>query len=362
MTTRRPGIVLRLRVALGLLAGLRVHDLRAAGSFMERTYPDAGRPVRLARFFRWAVGQMLGAIPAAMTATTFASSVSRTSVWLADENPLLGHPWADDPDARLPEEVEVAVIGAGFTGAACAYHWSKGSSGTMAVLEMDEAASGASGRNEGVVVMGRFFAFVKGTMLAGLGRARADLSPEQRDKLAARFAAAYVESAYKNADMIEQTIEEEGFECDYTRRGWVQGQEIGTQASLDESVRLGKEAGFDDWGRIEPDQVLALSGMRVDSPAGFSRRAATWHPARWVWSLLSTAIRAGNVALFTQTRVLRVEDRGDRYAVHTDRGTVLARHVINATESHTAAIYPQLRGVLYPLQTQVAYARADRTP
>ena len=42
-----------------------------------------------------------------------------------------------------------AVIGAGFTGSACAYHWSKQDDGrTMAVLEMNEAASGASGRNE----------------------------------------------------------------------------------------------------------------------------------------------------------------------------------------------------------------------
>ena len=355
-STRRPGIAFRFRVALGLLAGLRVHDLRAAGSLIGRMQPHSGGPARLVRFLRWAAGQMLGAIPDSMATTTFASHVSRTSVWLASENPLLGHPWAEEPGARIPDEVDVVVIGAGFTGAACAYHWSRGGGGTMAVLEMNEAASGASGRNEGVVVMGRFFAFVKSTMLAGLARTRADLSPEQRNKLASQFASAYAGSAYKNADMIERTIKEEGFECDYTRQGWVQGQEVETQATLEDSVRVGREAGFDDWDRIEPEEVLERSGMTVGAPAGFSRRAATWHPARWVWSLLSTAIGAGDVSLFTRTRVLSVEDRGDRYAVHTDRGDVLARHVINATESHSATIYPQLRGLLHPVQTQAAYA------
>ena len=122
----------------------------------------------------------------------------------------------------------------------------------MAVLEMSEAASGASGRNEGVVVMGRFFAFVKSAMLGGLARTRSDLSPEQRDRLASQFASAYAGSAYKNADMIERTIKEEGFECEYTRQGWVQGQEVETQAALEESVRVGREAGFDDWDRIKP--------------------------------------------------------------------------------------------------------------
>ena len=36
---------------------------------------------------------------------------------------------------------------------------------------MNEAASGASGRNEGVVVMGRFYAYVKKMMLDDLALA-----------------------------------------------------------------------------------------------------------------------------------------------------------------------------------------------
>ena len=45
----------------------------------------------------------------------------------------------------------------------------------MVLLEMNEAASGASGRNEGVVVMGRFYAYVKKMMLDDLPRVRPDL-------------------------------------------------------------------------------------------------------------------------------------------------------------------------------------------
>ena len=354
-TSPRPNILSRLAVAVGLLLGLRRHDLRAARSLMCRTYPNQSLPVRLVRFTAWVASQMFGAISSAMATTTFAKDVSRTSIWLAAENPLANHPWATDPGARLPEDVDVAVIGAGFTGSACAYHWSKQSGGTMAVLEMNEASSGASGRNEGLVVMGRFFAMVKGTVLEHFNRKRKDLTPERRDRLASKFAAAYVKSAYKNADLIEQTVKDEGFDCDYAREGWVQGQDQGDEAELDKTVRLGLEAGFDDWAKIQPDEVFEKSGMAVETPAGYSKRSASWHPAKWVWSLLTAALKADHVELFTNTRVLRVEDQGEHYVVHTSRGTIRCRFVINATESYTAILHSQFRNVLSAIQTQAAY-------
>jgi glycine/D-amino acid oxidase-like deaminating enzyme len=54
----------------------------------------------------------------------------------------------------LPEQVEVAVIGAGLVGAAAAYHWSKEGASSLVILEMHDPASGAGGRNAGVVTMG----------------------------------------------------------------------------------------------------------------------------------------------------------------------------------------------------------------
>ena len=117
---------------------------------------------------------MLSAIPDALTTASFASRVSRTSVWLSSDNPVANVPWSHTPGAEIPREAEVVVIGAGFTGAACAYHWSKQTAaGNMVVLEMNEASSGASGRNEGLVVMGRYYAMVKGTVEQHLARVRA---------------------------------------------------------------------------------------------------------------------------------------------------------------------------------------------
>ena len=354
MPARGPGVLTRTRVALGLLADLRGHDIHAAWTFMHRTWPQDAAPVRLLKFAGWTLRQMFGIIPDALTTVSFADEPSKVSLWLSTPNPLANHPWSTNRDTRLPEDVDVAVIGAGFTGAACAYHWSKQEGGTMAVLEMNEAASGASGRNEGLVVMGRFYAYARSTVLDHFHRARKDLNTEQRERLASQFADKYVRSAYKNADLIESTIRDEGYDCDYARQGWVQAQWDSAQEELDESVRLGEEAGFDDWVKISAQQVLEMSGMKAEYPAGLSKGASSWHPAKWVWSLLSTALESERVMLFTHTKVTSVASRGEHYELDTSRGMIRARYVINATESYSALLHPQLRGVLHAVQSQAS--------
>ncbi len=304
----------------------------------------------------WVLPQVFYVIPNALSSVSFARPISRVPIWLAEGNPFANYPWSTQPDAKLPEEVQVAVIGAGFTGAACAYHWAKHGKDTVVILDMNDPASAASGSNEGLIVMGRYFAMVKGTVRKHLDRTRADLTPAQRDKLASQFAAAYAKSAYKNADLIEKTIAAEGYDCDYARNGWIQIADERDQGALEESLHLDWRSGFDDRKIILPAEALNLGGIKLDCPASFSTGAAHFHPAKWVWSLLKTALEQPFVSLFTNTRVLRVEDAGDYYEVHTTRGMIKARFVINATESFTGLLHEQYRNLIEPVQTQAAFA------
>lgn len=346
----------RMMVGLRLLFGLRGHDFRAARTFMDTFHSKALWPVRVIRVCGWALGQMFGAIPKALTTVTFADEVSKTPIWLAEGNRLANHPWDAEPRAKLPDRTDTVIIGAGMTGAACAYHWSKHAGDrTAVVLEMHDPAWGASGRNEGLVVMGRYFSMVRDTVLPHLDRVRSDLGDEARRQLAQQFAAAYTRSAYKNADLIEQTVREEGFECDYARKGWIQARSESAQSSLRESVEAGRAHGFDDWTFLTPEEVRETGGMIVDTPAGFSRRAASFHPAKWVWSLLETALKRPEVQLFTRTRVTSVEREDEGYLVRTERGAIRARAVINAIESHTASLHERYGEFIYPRQTQAAF-------
>ena len=131
---------------------------------MRKMFSGDGFFTRLYKFLHWTARQVFIIIPEAMTTVSFGREISRTPIWLIEENPLADIPWSKQPQAILPDESEVVVIGAGFTGAGCAYFWSKHDARPMVILEMDDPASGASGRNGGEIVMGRYYALVKNTV------------------------------------------------------------------------------------------------------------------------------------------------------------------------------------------------------
>lgn len=353
----------RIRVAGGLLLGLRIYDFRVARTWTNLMYPGDGLVKKLYRFVCWSIRTMLIQIPESIGYASWGKPLNKRSFWLDDINPHENHPWRNGPDAKLPEACHVVVIGAGFTGGASAYHWSQRSEDgkKMVVLEMDDVASGSSGRNEGLVVMGRYYALVYNLVLADLKESRPALSAEQQDQLARQFAAVYSNATYKSADMIENTIRKEGFDCDYVRNGWITAIDADGEAERDKAVRMGEESGFTDWTTLTPEQVIEKSGMQVKCDAAYSKKAASIHPAKWVWCLFTAALRSGAVELYSRTKVLKIEDAGSEYIVHTNRGEIRARYIINATEAYSAKLHPQLHNILRCHQSQGIFAQQGPT-
>ena len=351
-----PGLFRRFKVAFHLITGLTRPDFQVAGTYVKKRFGDRSFLSRWVRFFGWTVHQTFVAIPDNLRYLEVGKGVSNTPMWLIDDNPLANHPWSGDPSAGIPASADTVVIGAGFTGAAVAYNWGRRAPDDRraVILEMDDPASGSSGRNEGLVVMGRYFKMVRDTVLRSLDSARPDLEAKTRDKLARQFAAAYCAAAYRNADLIEQTIRKEGFDCDYARAGWVQGQEADSQESLRESVRMALDSGFTDWTEITPEEAREKAGMNLQHNAGLSLAAASWHPAKWVWCLLGAALESQSVQLFTRTRVESVDDAGREYVVRTSRGDIRARHVVYATEAYTPKLMRRFHDAILPMQEQAA--------
>src|ERR1700676_1566005 len=102
---------------------------------------------------------------------------------------------------RLPERVDVAVIGAGFTGLSAARTLAKRGA-KVAVLESETLGWGASSRNGGMVLTGMKLGVNK--LISMYGR-----------ELTQRMYAA----SLATIDCVEQIIRKEEIDCDFSRCG-----------------------------------------------------------------------------------------------------------------------------------------------
>src|ERR1700675_2736027 len=108
---------------------------------------------------------------------------------------------ASNGQGSLPEMVDVAVIGAGFTGLSAARTLAKRGA-TVAVLEAETVGWGASSRNGGMVLTGMKLGVNK--LISMYGR-----------ELTRRMYAA----SLATIDCVEQIVSEEGIDCNFARCG-----------------------------------------------------------------------------------------------------------------------------------------------
>jgi glycine/D-amino acid oxidase-like deaminating enzyme len=106
-----------------------------------------------------------------------------------------------DGSRPLPEVVDVAVIGAGFTGLSAARTLAKRGA-NVAVLEAETMGWGASSRNGGMVLTG---------MKLGVNKLISMYGRERTQRMYAASLAAM--------DCVEQIVGEEAIECDFSRCG-----------------------------------------------------------------------------------------------------------------------------------------------
>src|SRR5277367_691409 len=105
------------------------------------------------------------------------------------------------PSRPLPETVDVAVIGAGFTGLSAARTLAKRGA-RVAVLESETIGWGASSRNGGMVLTG---------MKLGVNKLIAMYGRERTKRMYA--------ASLASIDCVEQIVREEGIQCDFSRSG-----------------------------------------------------------------------------------------------------------------------------------------------
>jgi len=238
------------------------------------------------------------------------------SFWYAD----IGGIPAPRPPLAGDTEVDVAIVGAGYTGLWTAYYLKKADpSLRIAALERRFAGFGGSGRNGG-------------WLSGGFGWSREKyLRTSNRQGVMAMQAA-----MAGTVDEVIRVAQEEGIDADILR-----ADNLSVATNPAQLERIGEEAetirAWDaDPGRIETLDAAAVKARIAIAGArgGYVVRGqARVQPAKLVRGLAQAVERLG-VRIHEQTAVTGIA----KGRVTTDRGTVRAGTIIRATEGFTAGI------------------------
>jgi len=239
------------------------------------------------------------------------------------------------PAQPLPERVDVAIIGAGFTGLSAALALARRGA-SVVVLESETIGWGASSRNGGMV-------------LTGLKLGVNQLISRYGRELTRRMYAASLETIAT----VERIIREENIVCDFARSGHL--EVACKQSHFDDYERQAEVIAreFNHQLKVVPRaQLRSEIGSDIYYGGMVDETSAGVNPARYVAGLASAAIRAGaQIAEHTRVAAVRKASFEGQPILRllTSRGTLWAHNVLVGTSGYTGAATPPLQRKIIPI-------------
>jgi glycine/D-amino acid oxidase-like deaminating enzyme len=234
-------------------------------------------------------------------------------------------------ETPLPAGVDVAVVGAGFTGLSAALALLRAGRSVL-VLDAGVPGKGASTRNGGMIGSGHRVG------LGGLTR-----------RYGRQTALTLLKEGLAAQDFTMDLIERELIACHLVRCGRFRG--------------AWRPADYEAMGR-ELDELRRAIGLKADmvtrkeqhrevasdaySGGVVYHRHGGLHPGLFHWGLLARVQAAGG-AVAGRTPVTAILREAGGLEVTTPRGRISARDVVVATNGYTGALTPALRRRLVPV-------------
>jgi glycine/D-amino acid oxidase-like deaminating enzyme len=225
-------------------------------------------------------------------------------------------------------DVDVAIVGAGYTGLWTAYYLAKSDPAVkVVVIERETAGFGASGRNGGWC--SAMFATSSAKLVRLYG---------------AKAEKALRKELEGTVDEVGAVADEEGIDCHFRKGGQLMlarnaAQLQRARREIEQARALGM--GADDLRLLSATEASELAVATGALGALYTPHCASIHPARLARGLAEVAERRG-VRVFEQTEVLEIRPG----QVVTAGGTVRAGAVIRATEGFSAQMNAAHRDVI----------------
>ena len=251
--------------------------------------------------------------------------------------------WTDDyprpgslATSELPDQVDVAVIGGGYTGLHAALALRKAGA-TVAVIEQETIGWGASSRNGGMALTGLKEAMPLVFQRYGAARGRS-----------------FWDWTLAAIDHIEQTIAAEQIDCDFTRTGHV--TLAARQRHFDqfaaEVAWFQRALGYQETWVVGKDELREEIGTPEYFGGLVDRNSAALHPAKYVFGLAEAAARGG-AHLVEHAQVTGLARRSHGFTLATTRGKLFAQEVLLATNGYTTGLVPAARRGIFPVGSYI---------
>ena len=255
--------------------------------------------------------------------------------WLDDLDPVPVSGSADDGLGDLADDVDVAIIGSGYTGLSAALELARAGCTTL-VLEAEEPGHGCSSRNGGQISTSIKPSLKKLTARLGAGPARA-LRKEGEAAL----------------EWIGDFVSREAIDCDFRQCGRFHAAH--TPRHYENLTRdaetMSRDEGIEAYAVPRTEQRRELGSDYYYGGVVFPRHAAL-HPAKYHRGLLALARDAG-ARVVGQCRVTGMARDGTGFLVRSARGIVRARDVIVATNGYTTGLTPWLQRRVIPIGSYI---------
>ncbi len=240
----------------------------------------------------------------------------------------------DWPEQQGDLQVDVAIIGGGFTGASTALHLADAAV-PVAVCEAETPGWGASGRNGGFCCLG-------GSKLSYKATCR---------RYGEASAQAYSEAESDSVQLVESLLDRYGIDVDRHSKG--ETQLAHSRRAMEALRRNAEENGILHEAADLPG--LGLNGPfhgGYTTPVGFGL-----NPRKYLFGLTQAAQAQGAV-FFQNSPVLSIEKTASGFAVQTPKGQIRADKVLVCTNGYSSEDIPSWMSARYmPAQSTVLVTR-----
>ena len=252
-----------------------------------------------------------------------------TSFWLE------GLPEFNNISSKLPQRVDVAIVGSGYTGLNAALQTIRGGR-TTAIFEVGLPGQGCSTKNGGQI--------------------STSIKPSL-EKLSAKFGTqngiAIRQEGENALNWIGDFITSEKIDCNFSRVGRYHAAHTQKHYELitRDAEKVNKSEGIEAFAVPKAEQLKELGSDVYHGGVVFPRHASV-DPGKYHRGLLQRVVDAG-VDVFGQCAVLNIEQTSDGFVITTQKGKVKARDVIIATNGYTSNLTPWLQKRVIPIGSYI---------